>query len=196
MVAEARSTSIITEVEEQGSGERATGILVEVEEQGSGERVSSIVVLVEYVALAAYATSIVVLVEISPVYRPRAHFSFNGIDLTNYIDSLSLQIGSLDIDSTNLGDSSKSSKPGRTDQSLQIQGSWSTEVDNIIGKYAMFGAGEESIIRFENGVQRIDYRWSNGVIRNWSVRTNAVGKIEWSADLRLNGLGSRISSGM
>lgn len=112
--------------------------------------------------------------------------------ITNYINSLDLQNTIAELEATHLGSTAEEADPGLGSFALQMGGDWSAALDALLGPDSLTGAKRTAVAGFEDGATVVTYTWtSQAFITGYNVKTAATGKLEWTATLRLSGLGVR-----
>lgn len=173
---------------------RASSLIVLVEQDGQGQRVTEALVLVEYGALAAYATSLLVLVEMEAprACKPTARYIYGGVDITDYCNAADLTIAPKELPKTHLGSTGQRFTAGVSENSVRLKGDWNPTVDALLGVDARRGTLRTGEIIFDDCSMAVSYQWEERArVTEWKVTSPARGKIEWSATLRHNGLGVR-----
>lgn len=173
---------------------RATSEVVLVERQGQGERATEQFVLVEYGALAAYATSIFVLVERELVRpcKPSGHYEYGGVDLTNYLNGLDLELLTAAHEARRLSSTGIPYRPGIASSQVRLKGDWNPTIDGLLGRDIFAKHWRTGAATFDDCTNTVRYEWANAVqVTEWKVITAATGKIEFTAMLRHNGAASR-----
>lgn len=121
-----------------------------------------------------------------------ATVTYNANAITNYTNSVDLQNTIAELEATHLGSTAQESDAGLGSYQLQIGGDWNPTIDGYLGPDSLAGTKRTCAIAFTSGGSTVTYTWtSQAFITNYTVRTSATGKLEWSATLRLSGAGSR-----
>ena len=122
--------------------------------------------------------------------------TFNGTAITNYVNSADLTNAVAELESTHLGSTAETADGGLVSSSLQLSGDWVSTLDALFGPDSLASAKRTTVITFTSGGTTITYTWTasgdvGGFVTNYQPKATATGKIEWSATLRLSGLGVR-----
>lgn len=121
--------------------------------------------------------------------------TYNATAITNYVNSVDLQNTIAELESTHLGSTAETADPGLASFSLQIGGDWNATIDAQLGPDSLTGTKRTVVVSFTGG-STITYTWTasgdvGGFVTNYQPKSTATGKLEWSATLRLSGLGVR-----
>lgn len=122
--------------------------------------------------------------------------SYNGNAITNYTNSVDLQNVIQELESTHLGSTAQSADAGLAASTLNLGGDWNSTIDGYLGPDSLTGTKRTTVISFEDGATTVSWTWTasgdvGGFITNYQINPQANGKIPWSAQLRLSGLGVR-----
>lgn len=125
-----------------------------------------------------------------------ATVSYSGNALTSYVNSVDLQNTIQELESTHLGSTAQSADAGLVASTLQIGGDWGATIDGYLGPDSLTGTKRTTVIQFEDGATVVSWTWTaagdvGGFITNYQPKATANGKLEWTAQLRLSGLGVR-----
>lgn len=120
--------------------------------------------------------------------QPTLSYSWNGIDLSPYIDEASLVWDGSDEDSTDLSATGQTAKAGRVGAQMTLSGNWNPTIDGYLGK-GFFASDHYAAVVTLDGCEDGDvtYTWDDTYVSSWKINTEATGKITWSATLRHNG---------
>lgn len=126
-----------------------------------------------------------------------ATVTYNSNALTNYVNSTDLQNLIAELDGTHLGSTAMSSDAGLVKHTLQIGGDWSATLDGYLAPDSRTGTKRTTVVTFtDSGSNTVTETWTasgdvGGFITNYTRKTTATGKLEWTATLNLSGLGVR-----
>lgn len=125
-----------------------------------------------------------------------AAVTYNSNALINYVNSVDLQNVIAELEATHLGSTAMASDGGLVKHTLQMGGDWNDTVDGYLGPDSLTGTKRTTAIVFGPSGSQVTYTWTasgavGGFITNYSIKTTAAGKLEWSATLNLSGLGVR-----
>lgn len=121
--------------------------------------------------------------------------TYNGNAITNYINTADLQEQVAELVSTHLGSTAETSDGGLTKATLQIGGDWNSTIEGYLGPDARSSTKRTTVVALtDSGSTTVTLTWTasgdvGGFITNYSRKTEASGKIAWSATLNLSGLG-------
>lgn len=122
--------------------------------------------------------------------------TYNSNALTNYINTSQLNNVIAELESTHMGSTAESSDAGLVSSDLDIGGDWGATIDGYLGPDSLTGTKRTTVIQFEDGATVVSWTWTasgdvGGFITNYQVKSEATGKLAWTAKLRLSGLGVR-----
>lgn len=122
--------------------------------------------------------------------------SYNSNALTNYTNSAQLANTIAELESTHLGSTAESADAGLVSSALDIGGDWDSTLDGYLGPDSLTGTKRTTVITFTDGTDDVSWTWTasgdvGGFVTNYQVQATATGKIVWTAQLRLSGLGVR-----
>jgi hypothetical protein len=119
--------------------------------------------------------------------------AYNSNAMAAYINSADLQNTIAELESTHLGSTAESADAGLVSSALNMSGDWNATQDGFLGPDSL--AGTKRTVAIVIGAA-VTWTWTaagdvGGFITNYQIQTTASGKITWSAQLRLSGLGVR-----
>jgi hypothetical protein len=119
--------------------------------------------------------------------------TYNSNALTNYVNAPDLQNTLAELESTHLGSTAETADAGLVSSTLNLGGDWAATLDGFLGPDSLAGTKRTVAIVIGGAVT---YTWAaagdvGGFITNYQIQTTASGKLTWSAQLRLSGLGVR-----
>lgn len=122
--------------------------------------------------------------------------TYNATAITNYVNSADLTNAVAELESTHLGSTAETADGGLVSSSLQLSGDWVSALDALFGPDSLASAKRTTVITYTASGTTITYTWTasgdvGGFVTNYQPKTTATGKLEWSATLRLSGLGVR-----
>lgn len=191
-MAESRFTAAAVYVEIGGQLARVTSAGQYTEINAVVGRVTGYGVYVEIVRAQARATAYGVYVEIGYPRRIRAHYRYDGVDITNYCNAMDMQTLAAELGNKRLDSTAMRAKAGLTNTRVRLAGDWSPTIDALLGRDAFAKHWRNGVVTYEDGIHRIAYTWTAAVqVTEWQINSPATGKLEFNATLRHNGLGVR-----
>lgn len=125
-----------------------------------------------------------------------ATVTYNSNGLTNFVNSADLQNVIAELESTHLGSTAQSADAGLVSSALNIGGDWNSTIDGYLGPDSLAGTKRTTVIVIGPSGSQVTWTWTasgdvGGFITNYQVQAPANGKLTWTAQLRLSGLGVR-----
>ncbi len=124
-------------------------------------------------------------------------FTLNGVNLTQYVEQVDLNMTVAELETTNLDSSAQEFIPGLPgyDASITVT-RWDRVVDDVLGPLAIAPARVTAVIAFRDaGNNTITYTWNTqAFVTGYGISAAATGKITSSPTLRLSGVPTRTVS--
>ena len=124
-------------------------------------------------------------------------FTLNGVNLTQYVEQVDLNMTVAELETTNLDSSAQEFIPGLPSYDASITVTrWDRVVDDVLGPLAIAPARVTAVIAFRDaGNNTITYTWNTqAFVTGYGISAAATGKITSSPTLRLSGVPTRTVS--
>lgn len=125
-------------------------------------------------------------------------FTFNGVNLTGYVDQVDLNMAVAELETTNLDSSAQEFIPGLPsyDASITVT-KWDKVVDDVLGPLvAVTPTKVTAVIGFTDASgDTVTYTWTTqAFVTGYNLSAQATGKITSGPKVRLSGIPTRAVS--
>lgn len=119
--------------------------------------------------------------------------TYNGQNITAYLNEAELSATIDELESTNLASTAMQYQPSLANYTMSFSGDWSAALDAIIGPDMITPVMRTVSIQFiENSVE-VTYTWtSNAFLTGFTITSSATDKITHAPALRLSGAPTRV----
>ena len=121
--------------------------------------------------------------------------NYNGQNITQYLNTQSLEAIVNEIDTTNLTSTGNEKTPGSVNWTVNVGGFWAKPLDDILGPDAVSTPSALRDMSVELGVSgaTVEYAWEeNSFVGNYRVEaSDPTGVITWSGTLAVSGSPTR-----
>ncbi len=131
--------------------------------------------------------------------RGNTTVTYNSSALTNYVTQADMERTIDQLETTSLGDTSKTYISGDAENKLTLSGNWSVALDAILAVDAGSGTKRTVVIVYTEGANTVTYTWTasgsnGGEIENYKIQSPANGLRTFSCDLKLSGAPTRVAA--
>lgn len=116
--------------------------------------------------------------------------TYNSTNITQYLDTHTLEAAASEIETTNLASSASETTPGPVKWSIKVGGAWAKALDDVLGPDAVTPPTTLRTLAVVIGASgsQATYTWTtNAFISNYSVVSAAKDNHKWSGTLSVNG---------